>query len=82
MTRHRSSSRQTLLSRNGFENQLWNVEVRGDVLDVVVVLELLDQADQLLRRRLLRHLHRGLRDHRQLGGLDVDTGGLDRVPDG
>ena len=41
------------LRRNGLEDQLWDVEVRGDVLHVIVVLELLDQTDQLLRRRFL-----------------------------
>ena len=64
------------------QHLLGDVEVRPDVLHVVVLLERLDQPDQLLRGRLLGDLDRRLGDHRQLGGLDLEARVLDGLPDG
>src|SRR5213080_4272990 len=52
---------------DGLEHALGDVEIRVDVLHVVVVLERVDQAQDLLRSALVRDLDCRLRDHRQLG---------------
>src|SRR5262245_28811157 len=65
--------------RDGFEHLLRDVEVRVDVLNVVVVLELVDQAQNLLCRTFVCDLDRRLRTHRQLGGVDAEPRGLDRL---
>ena len=49
-----------------FEHSLGDVEVRVNVLHVVVVLERVHQAQELTRSRLLLDLDSRSRDHRQL----------------
>ena len=62
----------TELGRDGLEHPLGDVEVRVDVLDVVVVLERVDQAEHLLCGALVLDLDRGLGQHRHLGRLVGD----------
>jgi hypothetical protein len=66
-------------SGDRLEHPLGDVEVRVDVLDVVVVLELVHEAEDLLRIPLVRHLDGRLRDHRQLGRVDRVSRSLDRL---
>src|SRR5437763_4804811 len=68
------------LRGDGLEHLLRDVEVREDVLDVVVLLEGVDEPEHLLRRRLVGDLDGRLRHHRQLGRGDLDARLLDRLP--
>ena len=70
------------LGGGGLEHLLGDVEVRVDLLDVVVVLERVDQAHQLPRLALVVDRDGRLRQHRELGGLDREAGGLDRLAHG
>src|SRR5690242_4669226 len=69
----------TGLTGHAFEDSLGNVEVRVDLLHVVVLLELVDQAQDLLRLVLVLDGDGRLREHRQLGRLDLEAGALDRL---
>src|SRR5581483_4436577 len=72
----------TALRRDRFEHLVRDVEVRVDVLAVVVVLEFLDQAHDALRGGRVRYCGAFLRDHRELRCLGREAGGLDRISDG
>src|SRR5262245_47009115 len=63
------------------EELLWDVEVRGDALDVVELLERLDEA-HVLARTIAVDLDGVLGNHRALRALDRHAGGVERPTDG
>src|SRR5919204_1036253 len=67
------------LGGDGFEQRLGDVEVREHVLHVVAFFQLVDQAQDLLRVRLLRNGHGRLGNHRQLSVLDRVARLLERL---
>ena len=52
---------------DGLEDALGDVEVRVDILHVVVLLEGVHQSQELPRRRLVLHAHSRAGQHRELG---------------
>src|SRR5512142_1360825 len=70
------------LRRDGLHHLLRDVEVRVDLLDVVVLLEGVHQPQRLLGRPFVVQTHRRLGHHRQLGRVDVHARALDRLAHG
>ena len=62
----------------GVEDLVGDVEVGGDELDVVVVLEQVEEMEHLARARRVRHLDRRRRQPLRLGRVDRDPGGFQR----
>src|ERR671936_2556037 len=68
------------LAGDGLEHGLGDVEVGVDLLDVVQILEAVDEAQELAGA-VLAQRHGASRHEPQLGGLDREALGFDRIAD-
>src|SRR6266576_4026925 len=81
-SRARSEGAWAALACHALEDSFGNVEVRVHLLHVVVLLELVDQAQDLLRLVLVLDGDRRLGEHCQFGRLDLEAGSFDCLAHG